>query len=78
MKLTIISPENVVYSGDAQKVSVPGSQCPFEILNGHAPIISGLQQGTISYDNGESQSIEIKGGFVEVSNNEIVACVELK
>lgn len=78
MKLTIISPENVVYDGEAQNVSVPGSLCPFEIRTGHAPIISGLQEGKISYEADGDQSIDIKGGFVEVSNDEIVACVELK
>lgn len=77
MKLTIISPEKVVYSGNAEKVSVPGAMCPFEILQGHAPIISILQKGKISFSGKNTDSnIEIAGGFVEVSNNEIVACIE--
>ncbi len=78
MKLTIISPEDVIFNGDAENVSVPGSHCPFEIRNGHAPIISSLQAGNITYKTDEIKSVGIKGGFVEVSNNEIVACVELK
>lgn len=77
MKLTIISPEKVVYSGDAERVSVPGAMCPFEILKGHAPIISILQKGKISFGGKDAENnIEIAGGFVEVSNNEIVACIE--
>lgn len=78
MKLTIISPEKVVYEGKAERVSVPGSMCPFEILEGHAPIISSLQEGEITFKGDGSQTVPIKGGFVEVSENSVVACVELK
>lgn len=78
MKLTIISPENIVYDGDADNVSVPGSKGAFEILRGHAPIISSLQSGTIKYKTDSDQTLEIKSGFVEVANDKIVACVETK
>ena len=78
MKLTIISPENVIFEGNTDKVSVPGSKCPFEILKGHAPIISSLKSGVVSYtEAGEEKRLSVKGGFVEVSNDEVVACVEL-
>ena len=78
MKLTIISPEKVVFEGNTDKVWVPGSECPFEILNGHAPIISSLQQGEVGYvEAGTEKKIGVKGGFVEVSSNEVVLCVEL-
>lgn len=78
MKLTIISPEKIVFEGTTKKVKVPGSECPFEILEGHAPIISSLRSGEIAYvEAGEDKSIRIKCGFVEVSYNEVVICVEL-
>ena len=68
MKLTIISPENVIFEGNTDKVCVPGSKCPFEILKG----------GVVSYtEAGEEKRLSVKGGFVEVSNDEVVACVEL-
>ena len=78
MKLTIISPERVVFEGNTDKVWIPGSKCPFEILRGHAPIISSLRQGEVVYvEAGAEKHINVKGGFVEVSNDEVVACVEL-
>ncbi len=78
MKLTIISPERVVFEGNTDMVRIPGSKCPFEILKGHAPIISSLQPGDVGYvDAGAEKRISVKGGFVEVSNNEVVVCVEL-
>ena len=42
------------------------------------PIISSLQSGVVSYtEAGEEKRLSVKGGFVEVSNDEVVACVEL-
>lgn len=79
MRLTIISPESVVYDGDAERVNVPGALSPFEILRGHAPIISSLRNGSISYKSSSGNGeVGITGGFVEVSGDEVVACVELK
>jgi F-type H+-transporting ATPase subunit epsilon len=54
-------------------VKVPGAMGQFEILNGHAPIISTLQKGIVEYDG---QQLEILGGFVEVQKNEVSLCVE--
>lgn len=80
MKLTIISPEKTIYDGNTDKLTVPGSMGPFEILKGHAPIISTLQSGAIVYDTEEEKNkkIDVQSGFVEVSNDNISICVELK
>lgn len=78
LKLKIVSPEKVVYEGDADSVSVPGMLGKFEILNNHAPIISSLTHGTVEYANREGkQSINVRGGFVEVKKNEVCLCVEV-
>lgn len=77
MKLTIISPEKIIFDGDTEGVFVPGSKGTFEILKGHAPIISSLQKGIIRYKHSSEQTVNINGGFVEVANDNIVACVEV-
>jgi F-type H+-transporting ATPase subunit epsilon len=77
MKLDILSPEGILYKGPAEMVSLPGLQGAFAILERHAPIISGLNKGTIVYRNeGKEVSLSIGGGFVEAKNNEITICVE--
>lgn len=45
----------------------------------HAPIISSLESGTVSYEiaTGELKQLEIESGFVEVQKNVISLCVEL-
>jgi len=42
LKLRIVSPEEVIYDGDANSLKVPGTLGSFEILDHHAPIISSL------------------------------------
>ncbi len=79
LTLRIISPEKVVFDGEVIQVIVPGTMGEFEILVNHAPIISSLEIGTITYKDkmGKEQSLQIQGGFVEVQKNIVSACVEL-
>lgn len=79
MRLTVISPEKVIFEGEADNVSVPGGKGSFEILRGHAPIISSLTRGVIRYrENGGERSVNISGGFVEVAGDSVTACVEIE
>ena len=73
LKLKIISPERIEFSGEVESVKVPGTQGNFEILKDHAPIISTLQKGVVEYGD---EKLEILGGFVEVQKNEVSLCVE--
>ena len=73
LKLKIVSPEKIEFSGEVESVKVPGTLGQFEILTDHAPIISTLQAGTVVYNN---QQLEILGGFVAVQKNEVSLCVE--
>ena len=74
LKLKIVSPEKVEFTGEVEQVKVPGTMGCFEILTGHAPIISTLQKGIVEYDG---KQLEILGGFVEVQKNEVSLCVEI-
>ena len=47
MKLDIVTPEMEVYSGNVKSAKFPGSEGSFGVLNGHAPLISTLQEGQI-------------------------------
>ena len=80
MKLNIISPEKILFSGEVNSVTLPGKIGSFTILDDHAPIISSLQKGILSYsiDKEESNNIElsIEGGFVEGKQNEVNICID--
>lgn len=79
MNVSILSANKSLYNGTATSVAFPGAQSPFTVLDNHAPIISLLNKGTIVIANAESKpvSIDIAGGFVEVHQGEVTACVEL-
>ena len=73
LKLKIVSPERIEFTGEVESVKVPGTQGNFEILQNHAPIISTLGKGIVEYDGTE---LPILGGFVEVQKNQVSLCVE--
>lgn len=73
LQLKIVSPEKIEYTGEVERVLVPGLQGQFEILNNHAPIISILQKGVVEYDQ---KRLSILGGFVEVQKNVVSLCIE--
>ena len=73
LKLKIVSPERIEFTGEVESVKVPGTQGSFEILKDHAPIISTLGKGIVEYDGKE---LPILGGFVEVQKNHVSLCVE--
>lgn len=74
LKLKIVSPEKIEFTGEVASVKVPGTMGNFEILQNHAPIISTLQKGVVEYDG---QQLAILGGFVSVQKNEVSVCVEI-
>ncbi len=77
MQLTILTPDKSIFNGTVTSVTVPGSSGSFQILNDHAPIISILEDGKVIFQTGTNEEvINIKGGVVEVSNNNIILLAE--
>lgn len=78
LKLKIVSPERVEFEGEVKSVLVPGTLGQFEILDHHAPIISSLNAGVVTYETADGKkSIDIQAGFVAVKKNEVSVCVEM-
>lgn len=77
MKLEIITPEQIYFSGEVTSVSLPGTIGLFTVWENHAPLISSLVKGKISYkvDN-EATELMVDGGFAEINNNVVTVCVE--
>lgn len=78
LKLKIVSPEKIEYTGEVESITVPGALGNFQILTGHAPLISSLIEGKVEYTtaNGESNSISITGGVASVHKDEVSLCIE--
>lgn len=77
MKLEILTPDKKVFEGEVRSVTVPGTMGSFEVLKDHAPIVSTLEDGKVIIRTGsEEQTILIKGGVIEVLNNNIMVLAE--
>ncbi|NDW19374.1 ATP synthase F1 subunit epsilon [Dysgonomonas sp. 216] len=77
LQLNIISAEKSIFSGRVSIVTLPGVGGKFSVLPEHAPLVSTLNSGIVSYETeGSVKEVEIKGGFVEVKQNVVTVCVE--
>ena len=76
MILRIVSPEKVIYKGEVQMVKLSGTVGQFTVLENHAPLVSTLSSGEIVYIGAEEEkSVQIRGGVVEVRDNNVVVCI---
>ena len=78
MHLEIITPQKTVYSGEADRVKLPGVKGQFELLNNHAPIISTLTKGSIRIIKGKEEPVfyAVEGGIAECKSNKIIVLTE--
>ena len=77
IRLLILSPEETLLDTAVDAVTLPGTASPFEVLPGHAPILTSLEKRRITGRTGaEEGSLEIASGFVEVVDNQVLAAVE--
>ena len=72
MTVEILTPDVVLYEGDAKYVGLPGSDGSLGILNKHAPLVTTLREGEVVVKNDkDEQTFAVKGGTVEVLNNHV-------
>ena len=78
MFVEIITPDRKLFDGNADALTVPGTEGSLGILDKHAPMIASLKKGTIKIrTNGEAdQFFEINGGVAEVLNNKVIVLVD--
>ena len=79
IRLIVITPEGTLVDKEVEKVFLPGSLSPFEVLKDHAPLISVLEKGRVRYcaEGGQMEEIAILSGFVEVRDNKVTVAVEV-
>lgn len=77
IRLEIFSPQGVILNDMVSRVDFPGSLGRFEVLRNHAPLISSLESGDITYYiNNDKKNIHISSGFVKIKDNRVTACIE--
>jgi F-type H+-transporting ATPase subunit epsilon len=76
-QLEIVTPEKMVVKDQAEEMQIPGKNGYLGILPGHAPLISELSVGQISYRNGsETHYLCVAWGFAEVLPDKVTILAE--
>ena len=77
IRLEVVTPKGAVVKEDVDIVNAPGYGGDFGVLANHAPFLSTIKIGLLTYDQGKQrETLMISGGFCEVSNNKITFLVE--
>lgn len=92
MYLEIVSPEASLVSGNVESVTVPGVEGEFQMLHGHAAIVSLLGKGKVKFkgnakiaeghesnftqEEDGSWVLQINSGTVEMKENRVIVLVD--
>lgn len=74
LNVLILSPEEVIFEGQAETVSLPGEQGVFEVLPYHKNLLSRLLSGSVIVDG---RSFLIRRGIVKVQQNTVTVISEI-
>ena len=71
-QLQVATPEKLLIDEQVTLAEIPGKNGYMGILAGHAPLLSALDPGILSYEGGGGpHKIVVAGGFVEVFDNHV-------
>jgi len=77
IRLEVVTPKGAVVKEDVDIVNAPGYGGDFGVLANHAPFLSTIKIGLLTYEQDKQrETLMISGGFCEVSNNKITFLVE--
>lgn len=76
-QLEIVTPEKMVVRDTAEEVQIPGRNGYLGVLPGHAPLITELGAGEISYrSSGQLHRFSMAWGFAEVLPDRVTVLAE--
>jgi F-type H+-transporting ATPase subunit epsilon len=78
LKIRVITKSKTIYTGEAEKVQLPGVDGLFGVLKNHAPMIFILKKGTIRLKKAgkHEDQVMINGGMMEVFKNELTVLAD--
>jgi F-type H+-transporting ATPase subunit epsilon len=76
-ELEIVTPDRRVVKDSAEEIQIPGRDGYLGVLAGHAPLITELAVGEISYvSNGYTERLAVAWGFAEVLPEKVTILAE--
>jgi len=77
MKVDVVSPEAVLWSGEAEFVVARTVEGEIGILANHEPVMAALAEGTVNIQAGEDRiKATVGGGFLQILNNAVTLLVD--
>jgi F-type H+-transporting ATPase subunit epsilon len=77
IRLSIVTPNGMIYDGDVKTVTLPGKEGEFGVLPGHSSLVSSLTVGVIVIENENStEAVAINWGHVKVSETSVDVLVD--
>ena len=76
-QLEVATPERLLVDEQVREAELPGKNGYLGVLPGHAPLLSALGSGVLTYSDGSGQRVlAIDGGFVEVLGDHVRVLAE--
>ena len=77
LRVSVISPERVLFDGEATSVVAPAFDGEVGILTGHAPMMTLLGKGELRVSSGAGERVfTIEGGFLQVVKDQVRVVTE--
>jgi len=77
LRVSIISPERVLYEGETESVVAPAFDGEVGILTSHAPMMTLLGKGELRLGSGaDARRFSVDGGFLQVVDNQVRVVTE--
>ncbi|MCK9473265.1 ATP synthase F1 subunit epsilon [Sulfurimonas sp.] len=78
LKLEILTPNGVIYNGNALSVTLPGEEGEFGVLAEHSCLTTLLEAGVVDVEKEDKsvESILISWGVVQVDEEKVIVLVE--
>ncbi|MCK9393837.1 MAG: F0F1 ATP synthase subunit epsilon [Candidatus Paceibacterota bacterium] len=76
MKLSIATPEKIMFKGDVENVNISTYAGDIGVLSHHTALISVVKEGSIKIKTEEGEKVyKNKQGVIEIHNNEAIILV---
>src|SRR5262247_3816049 len=78
LTLEIATPTRQIVTETVDEVVAPGSEGYFGVLPGHAPFLTTLGIGEVTYRIGRDEyHLAVAGGFAEVRNDKVIMLIDM-
>lgn len=73
IELNIVSPNQPVFKGKVQSLTIMGSEGELGVQYGHAPLLTAIKPSMLKFvtQDGQEEAVYVAGGIVEVQSSQV-------